>query len=237
MQHATLVLLSTAATVGFVHTLVGVDHSLPFVVLARSQRWRLAKLLWVTAACGFAHVLSSVVIGSAGIALGAALGELQLIEEARGGLAARLLIGFGLAYMIWGIYRAQRGKRHQHAHAHADGTVHAHEHDHLGEHLHAHGGERSVRTLTLLGLMVVFVLGPCEALIPVLMYPAATSGVLEVALVTAVFGIATILTMSIAVVCGLAGVELVALGRFERYGHAVAGAAILLCGLGILLGL
>jgi sulfite exporter TauE/SafE len=229
MQHATLVLLSTAATVGFVHTLVGVDHSLPFVVLARSQRWRLAKLLWVTAACGFAHVLSSVVIGSLGIALGAALGELQLIEEARGGLAARLLIGFGLAYMIWGIYRAQRGKRHQHAHAHADGTVHVHEHDHLGEHLHAHG-ERSVRTLTLLGLMVVFVLGPCEALIPMLLAPAFEHSWWLVAGVCGVFSAATLATMLVLVTIGHFGLSWKGGATFERHVHALSGFAIAMSG-------
>ena len=64
MDHATLILFGTAATVGLVHTVMGVDHSLPFVVLARAQRWSLRKLLLVTAACGAAHILSSVLIGT-----------------------------------------------------------------------------------------------------------------------------------------------------------------------------
>jgi hypothetical protein len=82
-------------------------------------------------------------------------------------------------------------------------------------------------------LFVVFVLGPCEALIPVLMYPAAVHGVAATVLVTVVFAIATIATMAAAVVVGLRGLALVEVSRLERYRHALAGAAILLCGVGI----
>ena len=64
MDDASLILLGTAASIGFGHTLVGVDHSLPFVVLARSQQWSLKKTWAVTGLCGVAHVGSSVLIGS-----------------------------------------------------------------------------------------------------------------------------------------------------------------------------
>ncbi|HZO11847.1 MAG TPA: sulfite exporter TauE/SafE family protein [Polyangiaceae bacterium] len=230
MDHATLILLGTAATVGFVHTLVGVDHSLPFVVLARSQNWPLRKLWLVTAACGAAHILSSVLIGTIGIAVGAALGELTWMEQFRGGLAARLLIGLGLAYMIWGFYRALRGKRHEHAHAHTDGTVHVHEHDHHGEHLHVHGSNR-MRALTLVGLTLVFVLGPCEALVPMLLAPAFERSWFTVAGVCAVFGSATLVTMLALVTLGHLGLRFRASETLERHMHAMAGFAIAASGL------
>src|SRR5690606_14515834 len=129
LHDAWLYLLGTAATVGCLHTLVGVDHTLPFVVLARANRWHLAKLWSVTAGCGLLHVLSSVVIGAVGIGLGVALERLAWIEELRGNLAAWMLIGFGAAYAVWGLVRAKRGRRHNHAHVHEDGTVHHHEHN------------------------------------------------------------------------------------------------------------
>ena len=63
------VLLGTAASIGLVHTLLGVDHSLPFVALGRAQGWSLKRTLAVTFGCGLAHVLSSVLIGAIGIGL------------------------------------------------------------------------------------------------------------------------------------------------------------------------
>src|SRR6185503_13000879 len=77
-------LLGTAVMIAAVHTAVGVDHTLPFIALGRAQRWSLRKLLTVTALCGVGHVLSSVVLGMIGIALGTALERLRWFESARG---------------------------------------------------------------------------------------------------------------------------------------------------------
>jgi nickel/cobalt exporter len=230
VNEATLILLGTAGTIGLVHTLVGVDHTLPFVVLARSQRWSLRKLWAVTAACGLAHILSSVVIGAVGIGLGVALNRLEWIESARGGLAARLLIGFGLAYMVWGIVQNVRGKRHTHAHVHDDGTVHAHEHHHAQEHVHVHG---KLASMGVLSLFVVFVLGPCEALIPMLMAPAFEQNWWTVVGVVVVFGAATLLTMLAVVTVGWLGLRWRRFDALERHLHAFAGAAIALSGVAI----
>lgn len=230
MHDAWLYLIGTAATVGFLHTLVGVDHTLPFVVLARANRWPLRKLLWVTGICGLAHVLSSVLIGAIGIALGVAVERLSWIESIRGGLAAWLLIGFGLAYATWGMIRAQRSKPHAHVHVHDDGVVHNHDHDHLDRHLHAHG---SANTISLLGLMVVFVLGPCEVLIPMLMAPAFAHSWVVVALVVGVFGAATLATMITVVTAGYFGSRWRGFAGIERHLHALSGAAIALSGVAI----
>ncbi|HSC72019.1 MAG TPA: hypothetical protein VLH58_11730, partial [Candidatus Methylomirabilis sp.] len=74
---------------------------------------------------------------------------------------------------------------------------------------------------------------PCEPLIPLLMYPAAKASLWGLALVTVIFGGATILTMlGIVLICSL-GVARVALGPLERYSHAFAGAAIFACGVAI----
>jgi len=59
----------------------------------------------ITAACGAGHVLSSVLLGTVGIGAGVALSRLQRIESLRGALASYLLIGFGLAYAVWGLRR------------------------------------------------------------------------------------------------------------------------------------
>ncbi len=230
MHEAWLYLIGTAMTVGFLHTLVGVDHTLPFVVLARANKWGLSKLLSVTALCGVAHVLSSVAIGAVGIGFGVAMDRIEWLEGVRGGLAAWLLIAFGLAYAVWGLVRAHRAKRHSHAHAHADGTVHHHDHDHRSEHLHAHGKGAS---LSVIGLFVVFVLGPCEVLIPMLMAPAFSHSWMVVVAVVAVFGASTLVTMLTIVTLGYYGMRWKGFDGMERHLHTISGAAIAASGLAI----
>lgn len=232
------ILAVTAATIGAVHTITGPDHYLPFVVIGRSRQWPIRRTLTITALCGVGHVLGSVALGLVGIGLGLAVGRLNFIEGLRGDLAAWLLISFGLLYAVWGLRRAQRDKPHVHRHLHADGTVHEHHHSHHHDHTHIHADTEQKRSLTPWALFVVFVLGPCEPLIPILMYPAAKSSVGGLVLVTAIFALVTVATMILMVLLAERGVRLIPLGRAERYAHALAGVTIMGSGLAIqLLGL
>jgi nickel/cobalt exporter len=227
------ILALTAATIGFVHTVTGPDHYLPFIVIGRARRWRLGRTLAVTGVCGLGHVLGSVVLGAVGIGLGVAVHKLNVIEGTRGEIAAWLLITFGLLYATWGWRRARRGHVHTHRHVHGDGTVHDHHHAHHAGHVHVHDDGNDKQSLTPWALFVIFVLGPCEPLIPILMYPAAQASVGGLVLVTAIFSVVTIATMLIMVVLAERGIRLLPLGRAERYAHALAGVAILGSGLAI----
>jgi len=237
-----LALCLTAATVGVVHTILGPDHYVPFVAMSQAGRWSLGKTLRVTAGCGLAHVAGSVAIGLVGILLGMAVIRLETVESFRGDVAAWLMIGFGLATMTWGLVRAARSHRpHDHLHAHADGTVHAHPHVHDTAHLHVHGADaRAVAAVPVWSpwlLFLVFAFGPCEPLIPLLMVPAARASWWAIAAVAALFTAATLLTMATAVVVLRSGVSCLPKSGLQRYAHAIAGAAILGCGVLITLGL
>lgn len=227
------ILAATAGSIGFVHTLTGPDHYLPFIVIGRARRWPLARTLAVTALCGLGHVLGSVAIGLVGIGLGLAIGRIEIIEGIRGDLAAWLLISFGLVYAAWGIRQALRNKPHSHRHHHSDGSEHEHHHSHHHEHAHVHDEPAPRRNLTPWALFVIFVLGPCEPLIPILMYPAAHASFWGLALVTAIFAVTTVATMLVMVTLAQRGIQLLPLGRLERYTHAMAGLAILGSGLAI----
>jgi sulfite exporter TauE/SafE len=242
------VLCATAAGLGFAHTLFGPDHYLPFVAMSRAGAWSLTKTTVITLLCGLGHVLSSVVIGVVGIAIGVAVFKLERIEAVRGDLAGWLLLAFGLAYFVWGVHNAIRNRPHTHLHAHANGTVHRHEHSHIENHAHAHAPpyapsqegvarEASARTMTPWILFTIFVFGPCEPLIPLLMVPAAEGSAWGVALVTLIFGAATLATMTAVVVLAYVGADRLPFGRFQRYGHAVAGLLVVACGAGIIFGL
>ena len=224
------VLTATAASIGFFHTLFGPDHYLPFFVISKARNWSHTKTLIITALCGLGHVLSSVVLGFLGIAFGIAVFKLENIESVRGSIAGWAMIAFGFAYFAWGLTRAIRNKHHTHAHIH-DGSEHEHEHNHHEDHLHPHTSEK--KNITPWVLFVIFVFGPCEPLIPILMYPAATNSISGLILVTAVFSLVTISTMIGAVFLLSAGYKLVPLKKMERFSHALAGAAILCCGLAI----
>ena len=83
-----IILTGTAATIGFIHTILGPDHYLPFIVLSRARKWSSLRTALVTMICGIGHVLSSVILGFLGIALGIAAFKLQAVESFRGELAA-----------------------------------------------------------------------------------------------------------------------------------------------------
>lgn len=224
-------LMITAASIGFFHTLLGPDHYLPFIVMAKARQWSLLKTASITVLCGIGHVGSSVLLGAVGIAFGIAVGQLVEIESFRGDLAAWALIAFGFAYLLWGLRKAWRMRPHQHAHIHEDGTTHLHQHTHMSHHAHVH--EKPGVTLTPWVLFTVFVLGPCEPLIPILMYPAARDSYAALFWVTLMFGSVTIATMLAVVVAASRGIQFVPLQALERYTHALAGGAICLCGLAI----
>ncbi len=230
MSESTILFL-TAASIGFFHTLLGPDHYLPFVAMSRVRGWNHAKTLWIVMLCGLGHIASSVFLGFIGIAAGISVKQLQIIDSFRGNVAAWALIAFGLVYSAWGIRKVFRGKQHNHAHIHTSGKIHFHEHAHTDEHLHVHAGEN--RSLTPWVLFTIFFFGPCEPLIPILMYPAARQNLSQVIAVTSIFGIVTIATMLGFVFAINSGFDLFPSSRLEKYNHALAGATILLCGIAI----
>ncbi|MBN2273923.1 MAG: sulfite exporter TauE/SafE family protein [Bacteroidales bacterium] len=230
------ILLATAASVGFIHTVAGPDHYLPFVVIAKARKWSIAKTSLITFLCGIGHVGSSILLGSLGIGLGVMLSKIKGIESFRGDLAAWAFVIFGLVYMVWGIYRAVKNKPHSHVHYHTGEGMHEHVHTHENNHDHIHRKEKAVN-LTPWVLIIIFVLGPCEVLIPMLMYPAAEHGTMGIIMVSTVFAITTIATMLVIVLLLTTGFKRIPFGKLERYTHAIAGAIILLSGIAILLGL
>ncbi len=224
----TLILLSnSAAAVGLIHTAIGVDHYLPFIVMGRAQGWPLRKSMMLTFLCGLAHVSSSVILGLGGIWFGVTLQRLKVIHDVQGNLAAWFLILFGLTYAAWSIAKTRRMQRHMHEHA--DGHVHSHlpiESDELDE-------THKKAIMTTWTLFVIFVLGPCEPLVPLMIVPALQHGVQTAMWVAAVFSATTISCMLTLVVLGWYGLNMIPLRRFEMHANTLAGLAIAAAGAAI----
>ncbi|HIE08520.1 MAG TPA: hypothetical protein EYP65_01570, partial [Armatimonadetes bacterium] len=183
-----LSLLISTAAVAAVHVLGGPDHWLPFVALGRAQGWRWHKLLLLTFLGGVGHVGSSIIIGSAGIGLGMLLKHLKAVEEFRGEIAGWLLIAFGTAYALWGIWRAE--KREQ--------------------------ALSKAEVLATWTVVILLVLGPCEPLIP-LMFLAIQSGWGAVLGVCLLFSVVTVAVMLSVVSAVYGGLLLLPVEKLERW--------------------
>jgi len=231
MNDSITLLSVTAISIGFFHTLLGPDHYLPFIVLSQARNWSLKKTMIITFLCGLGHVLSSVILGFVGILVGASVTKLVSVESFRGNIAAWLFIAFGLVYMIISIRNLIKKKKHSHSHYHFGGVKHYHHHNHHEEHSHIHQ-EEIVKTTPWI-LFLIFFFGPCEPLIPILMYPAAENNISGSILVSLLFSVVTIGTMMSIVLVFKLGLSKINLKPVEKYSHLIAGAMIFLSGLAI----
>ncbi|HET9480565.1 MAG TPA: hypothetical protein VFP98_02325 [Candidatus Polarisedimenticolia bacterium] len=253
MDGLSLSLLLAAAGVALTHTVLGPDHYLPFLMLARARGWSRRRAVAVTVACGAGHVASSLLLGLIGLGLGLAVARVEAIESGRGDFAAWALVAFGLAYAAWGARRALRkvkgiephthggvvhvhtGAARPHDHAHSAGPSHQDDGRRTTAHGHAHGVDQNAGISTSFwALFTIFVLGPCEPLIPLFVLPASR-GRWDLALATtAVFGILTIAAMAALTFIGMAGLRRIPFGPLERWAHTLAGGVIAASGLAVI---
>ena len=197
-------LLLSSLTIGALHSLAP-DHWIPFVALARAQQWSRWKTIYSVFLAGLGHVSSSVVIGLIGIAIGVATERVSGWETIRGDVASLLLIGFGVAYMIYGL--KQLGKRHTHTHD-------------------------KVKNVSYWTLFILIIFGPCEPLIP-LLFASSSFGWINVVAVVMVFSAATLIMMQVQVHAAVWGVSLFRSHAFEHASDAIAGVVIIITGIAI----
>ena len=224
-------LVATAVFLGFFHTLIGPDHYLPFVALGKARKWSGARTLFITFLCGLGHVLSSVILGFLGIMLGASVGRLESIEGSRADIVKWMLLVFGVCYMLYGVKLALAGRIHMHE----NGVVHSHGHLAPG-HTHETALGKSAGFWVL---FIIFVFGPCEVLIPLVMYPASEFNWGAVIAVSLAFSLATLGTMLSIVACLLYGMRHMGnwTAKFERWNHTITGAVIAGCAILMFVGL
>ncbi len=222
-------LLLTAIAISCVHTVTGPDHYVPFIALSQSRKWSPGKTVLWTIICGIGHVGSSVLLGLVGVFLGWELSKISWLEGVRGGIAGWALLFFGLAYLVWGLRRAYLNKPHKHFDMYEDGSVYVYEHKH-GEGP-VYPQERTKVTPWI--LFIIFALGPCEPLLPLLTYPAARQSTLGIVLLVVTFTVFTLIAMVMMVMLGYYGYSFLKTDKLERYIHAIGGATVMICGVGM----
>ncbi|MGH9366811.1 MAG: hypothetical protein ACRD3M_03945 [Thermoanaerobaculia bacterium] len=204
-------LAAAAVAVGSLHTLAP-DHWVPFAALARAQGWSAGRTARITLACGFGHVTVSALLGLSGLLLGLEL--VKALGERMEALAGILLVGFGLAYGIWGLRRAAGKRLHGHSHSRYD-----HVHDATGT--------------TAWTLFLLFSADPCVAVIPIL-FAAAPLGAAPTTAIVLLYELATVATMVALVLPARAGARVLRAPWLDRYGDAAAGGVIASVGLALM---
>ncbi|QNK64034.1 sulfite exporter TauE/SafE family protein [Pedobacter sp. PAMC26386] len=227
MTSTLIALAFTAITISFFHTASGPDHYLPFIVLSRSRKWSKMKTIFLTITCGLGHVLSSVILGLAGLFLGWQLNKVSWLQDVRGNVSSWALLAFGVIYLIYGLRQAFLNKPHKHFDVMGE-EVYVYTHKH-GE-MVMPGNKVKVTPLVL---FAIFVMGPSEPLIPLLFYSGTKRSVPEVVVLLSVFTISTVLTMLGMVLLGVYGYSFFKTDKLERYVHAIGGAVVTICGIGM----
>lgn len=116
-----LILLG-AATVGVVHSILP-DHWVPLAVVARTQKWSMARLARTTILAASGHVLTSIALG--GIVAVIGLQFQRQIETQQGHIVGGILVLTGVGFLFWGL------TGHGHPHEHGSGQEESNnEHDH-----------------------------------------------------------------------------------------------------------
>lgn len=200
-----ITLAAAAATVGALHSLAP-DHWLPIAAVSRAQGWSLGRTARVALLCGVGHVTVSALLGLIALAAGARV--VTAAGEQIASVAGVLMIGFGVAYALWGLRR-------------------------LAHHAHAHVGQVSGRR-SIWALFAIYCADPCVAVIPIL-FAAASLPVVAIITVIAVYEVATIATMVGLAVASRAGAGLLHGRWIEHYGDATAGGLIAVTGLAVAL--
>ena len=230
MNTEVFILISTATSIAAVHTFVGPDHYLPFIVLAKSKNWSLFKTLNITFICGLGHLSSSILLVFLGATFGWSMAKVFHLESVRGGLAAWLWLILGLLYTIWAISKMINNKTHKHFETTEDGEVYIYQHNH-DQKIVLQKNKFKINTWVL---FIVFVLGPCEPLIPLLSYSGSQNSWNHLLITVASFSITTIIAMFTAVTLGYLGYQMFASPWLEKNSHIIAGITIFISGLGML---
>jgi hypothetical protein len=230
MQSEMEVLIIAAISIACLHTVTGPDHYLPFIALSKSRGWSFAKTLGWTIVCGCGHVWSSVLLGLGGAAIGWSLSKISWMENVRGGIAGWVMLGFGFIYGIWGLYRAYKNNPHKHFDLQEDGAIFVYEHKHDEA-----VAPQDRHKVTPWVMFIIFILGPCEPMIPLLYFPAVKNSWSGMVILITIYTLVTLLTMVTMVVLGYLGITFVKTEKIERYIHALGGLTIFICGAGMLI--
>ena len=233
--HESVILILGTTSIALIYTFLNPDHYLPPAAMFRSGKWSQSKAIYITLLCGFAFLLSSLLISTIGLALGLAIKKYVALEAFRATLAAWVIILFGLAYFDHRLALALIDPQPEHWHVHRGEVTNIYN-DPLQTKGHAHIQEKeNLVTLEPWKLFWTFFFYPCKPFIPIVIYPAANWNTVSLGILTAIFIVVTVASLLAIVLNPDLGIKLASYKRLDRYRNALAGATIFVCGILLLL--
>lgn len=224
MSATTPALVAAAAGVGFGHAILP-DHWVPLAVLGRTRRYPLAKVARLSVLAGVAHVMLSIVLGGAIIAVG--LEFRSTVESAQSAIIGGLLIATGVGFAVFEL----RGHGHAHGQAHEHERDHGH-HDASADALEERGGVRA-----LAAVMVPFgaAASPDLTILPVFL-AASTIGAGAAVGSLVVFAAVTIATIVGLTLAAARGGYQIHGAWLDRWGNALTAGTLIVIGALVLAG-
>jgi len=116
-MHSTSIplLLVAAGTVGFLHSILP-DHWVPLAVIARTQRWSLARTARTSLLASIGHVVTSIILG--GIIALVGLQFRSTFEAQQGHIVGVILVLTGIGFVVWWLVARDGHGHHHHDHQH-----------------------------------------------------------------------------------------------------------------------
>lgn len=222
MSGTTPALIAAAAGVGFGHAVLP-DHWVPLAVVGRTRRYPLTRVARLSSLAGVAHVLVSLLLGAAIVAIG--LQFRSKVESAQDTIVGVVLVATGIGFLAFEL--GDSGRSHSHAHPHAGG------YPDTGS--DAGGGAGRLRGLSAIMVSFGAAASPDLTILPVFLAAAAvgTGTAIGSLLAFALVTIATIVGLTLLATLGGYQVR----GKWlDRWGNAIAAVVLLIIGTLVLAG-
>ncbi len=217
------------------------NHWLPLIAIGKTEKWTHSEAMFGTVVTGFAHTLSTVIIGIIVGVIGYKLSSSYGVIS--GIVAPAILVSLGIIYFILDLRGAKHGHSHfkldktHHAHDHEHEHHHGHEHDH-GHHHHDHPHIVSATPKTnhktkwavLSTLSLGMFLTPCVE-IEAYYFQASTIGWAGIWIVSAVYTFITVGIMMLLVYLGMHGVKNIRSHFLEEHEKRITGIVLFAVGL------
>ena len=181
------------------------NHWLPVVAIGKAEKWTQRETLFVAGISGFAHTLSTVLVGITIGIIGITLSSNYAVISEK--IAPALLIVLGLVYLA-----IDRRKHHQHTHGVETGNI----------------KNRSNRAI-IASLALAMFLSPCLE-IEAYYFQAASAGWTGILLVSVVYVVITVTGMLLLVFLASKGVRTIQSHFLDHHEKLLSGIVLILLG-------
>ncbi len=187
------------------------NHWIPLIAISKTEKWSQKETLLATLITGFAHTLSTVIIGIIVGFIGYKLASnYEIISKI---IAPAVLVSFGLIYLIIDI-------RH---------SIHNHHHEHSHFKIENNSMGRKSKWAILASLSIAMFFTPCVEL-EAYYFQAGSIGWMGILIVSVVYTLTTVLLMLILVYLGMKGANKIKSHFLEHHEKAITGLILIILG-------